>query len=47
MRSPSSAISRYSLKHSLRRFSGALIISALALAASSAMAEPPKTIEPG
>jgi L-cystine transport system substrate-binding protein len=47
MRSPSSAISRYSLKHSLRRFGGALIVGAFALAAGSAMAEPPKTIEPG
>ncbi|HEY8013757.1 MAG TPA: transporter substrate-binding domain-containing protein, partial [Dongiaceae bacterium] len=47
MRSSSSAISRYSLRRSLQRFGGALIIGALALAAGSAMAEPPKTIEPG
>jgi polar amino acid transport system substrate-binding protein len=32
---------------SLRRLSGALIIGALTLAAGSALAEPPKTIEPG
>ncbi|HEY8014628.1 MAG TPA: transporter substrate-binding domain-containing protein, partial [Dongiaceae bacterium] len=34
-------------RHSLRRFGGALIIGALALTAGAAMAEPPKTIEPG
>ena len=34
-------------RHFLRRFGGALIIGAFALSAGSAMAEPPKTIEPG
>jgi L-cystine transport system substrate-binding protein len=47
MRSLSSAIFRYSLRRSLRHVGGALIIGALALAAGSAMADPPKTIEPG